>query len=101
MAGLAALVERFPEITSGAVGAGGMGEVYRVRGARLAVKILPKHVAIVPIRNKVGRKRCGVRDGTVGSYPPSGRYEITHLPMTASVPKKSASLQGCTPIGPS
>ena len=42
---------RFPEITSGAVGAGGMGEVYRVRGARLAVKILPKHVLIVPIRH--------------------------------------------------
>jgi len=41
---------RFPEITSRAVGAAGMGEVYRVRGARLAVKILPKHVSIVPIR---------------------------------------------------
>ncbi len=43
---------RFPEITSGAVGAGGMGEVYRVRGARRAVKILPKHVSIVPIRKQ-------------------------------------------------
>src|SRR5258705_11440857 len=72
---------RSPEITFGAVGAGGMGEVYRVRGARLAVKILPKHVSIVPIRKQSWQEEMWSPRRHSGFLPTEWSVvnEITHL----------------------
>jgi hypothetical protein len=72
---------RSPEITSGAVGVGGMGEVYCVRGAR-AVKILSKHVSIVPIRKQSWQEEMWSPRRQTGFLPTEWSVvnEITHLP---------------------